>query len=124
MPKTSKKAGGKPEKNLHAPAMAAKPAKVSKPAKPARAATVGKTAMIRARVDPTLKETAERVLDRLGLNASDAIRLFYSRVVLLNGLPFEVKLPNATTEMALREVAEGKLTDYESIEAMRRDLDI
>jgi hypothetical protein len=35
-----------------------------------------KTGMIRARIDPELKDCAETILDKLGLNASDAIRLF------------------------------------------------
>ena len=82
------------------------------------------TGVIRARVDPSLKRTAEGIFSKLGLNASEAIRLFYSQVALVNGLPFEVKLPNAATERALREVAEGKLTHFADIEALRRDLDI
>jgi len=85
--------------------------------------TIG-TGMIRARVDPALKLTVEGIFGKLGLNASDAIRLFYAQVALVNGLPFEVKLPNAATERALHEVAEGKLTSYESVAAMRRDLDV
>lgn len=38
---------------------------------------MAKTETIRARVDAKLKADAEKVLDELGLNASDAIRLFY-----------------------------------------------
>jgi DNA-damage-inducible protein J len=57
----------------------------------------GKTGMIRARVDPKLKAKAERVFGQLGLSPSDAIRLFYTRVALSSGLPFEVRIPNALT---------------------------
>ncbi len=39
-----------------------------------------KTATIRARIDPTLKANAEAILDTLGLNPSDAIRLFYTQI--------------------------------------------
>src|SRR5690349_20023492 len=35
-----------------------------------------KTGMIRARVDPALKARAEKILEAVCLNASDAIRLF------------------------------------------------
>ena len=45
---------------------------------------MAKTDMIRARVDAELKAEAEGVLGALGLNASDAIRLFYRQVVLRN----------------------------------------
>ncbi len=81
-----------------------------------------KSGMIRARVNPELQASTERVLSQLGLSPSDAIRLFYSQITLRNGLPFEVKLPNAASQRALREIAEGKLKRYESVEAMRKDL--
>ena len=68
----------------------------------------GKTGMIRARVDPALKARAERILEAVGLNASDAIRLFYKQVALQKGLPFDVKLPNAATRRAMKELDEGK----------------
>jgi addiction module RelE/StbE family toxin len=36
-----------------------------------------KTEAITARVEPKLKARAERILDELGLDANDAIRVFY-----------------------------------------------
>ncbi|HWE40237.1 MAG TPA: type II toxin-antitoxin system RelB/DinJ family antitoxin [Isosphaeraceae bacterium] len=78
---------------------------------------------IRARVDPSLKAEAEAILDRLGLDASDAIRLFYKQVTLQKGLPFEVRIPNAATRKALSDAdANRNLTRYESVDAMFRDL--
>ena len=38
-----------------------------------------------------------------GLNISDAVRLFLRQVVTQRGLPFSVKVPNATTRAALEE---------------------
>jgi DNA-damage-inducible protein J len=38
------------------------------------------TAMIRARIEPQLKATVESLLARLGLNATQAIRLFYRQI--------------------------------------------
>ena len=53
-------------------------------------------------------------MEKLGLNASDAIRLFYKQVALQRGLPFDVKLPNATTRRALKDADDGKnLVRYE-----------
>ena len=75
--------------------------------------------MIRARVDAKLKAQAEGVLEKLGLNASDAIRLFYRQVALQKGLPFDVKLPNAATRRAMKDVKEGKnLTRYRDTDEM------
>ena len=82
-----------------------------------------KTATIRARVEPDLKQEAETVFSQLGLSATQAtqaIRLFYKQVALQGGLPFAVKVPNAETREALRQAygREG-LTEYETLDAMK-----
>ncbi len=65
---------------------------------------MSKAAMIRARVESELKAEAESVLDRLGLSASDAIRLFYRQVVLHQGLPFQVQIKNPETLEAIDDI--------------------
>ena len=84
---------------------------------------MAKTETIRARVDAKLKAQAEEVLERLGLTASEAIRLFYKQVTLQKGLPFEVRIPNAETRKALREADAGKnLSAYSTVDAMFDDV--
>lgn len=56
-----------------------------------------KTAFIRARIDPGLKQSTEGIFAKLGLTPTEAIRLFYQQVELHNGLPFEIKMPNNET---------------------------
>jgi DNA-damage-inducible protein J len=56
-----------------------------------------KDAMIRARMKVSLKNEAEAVFGRLGLNATDAITLFYSQVVLKKGIPFALDLEENDT---------------------------
>lgn len=63
-----------------------------------------KTQMIHARVDQNLKHNAEQILNALGLNMADAIRLFFTQVILNQGLPFEVKIPNKKTQKAIEEL--------------------
>ncbi|HWE38227.1 MAG TPA: type II toxin-antitoxin system RelB/DinJ family antitoxin [Isosphaeraceae bacterium] len=78
-----------------------------------------KTGMIRARIDPDLKARAEAVLGDLGLKASDAIRLFYTQITLSDGLPFDVRIPNAETRKAIRDARAGKgLNHYSSAAEM------
>jgi len=60
-----------------------------------------KTQLIHARIEPSLKETVEAILKTLGLNTSEAIKLFFSQVVLSNGIPFDVKIPNKLTQEIL-----------------------
>ena len=81
---------------------------------------MAKTETIRARVEPELKREAEAVLKALGLNASEAITLFYRQVALRRGLPFEIKLPNETTRAAIRDALEGKdLTEWSDLDALK-----
>ncbi len=54
---------------------------------------MAKSANLYARIEPELKEQAETILTALGIPASNAITMFYKQIVLQNGLPFEVKLP-------------------------------
>ena len=60
--------------------------------------SMNKTAMVRARVQPDLKDHAETVFHRLGLNATQAITMFYRQVELRDGLPFDVVIPTLTTK--------------------------
>ena len=82
---------------------------------------MAKTETIRARVEPELKREAEGVLKALGLNASEAITLFYRQVALRRGLPFEISLPNELTRAAMRDALEGRdlieWTDLEELKA-------
>lgn len=83
-----------------------------------------KTAMIRARTEPVLKEKAERIFHQLGLNQTDAINLFYRQVVLQHGLPFSVKVPNATTRAAIEEARRGEGQQHASLDDLFTELDI
>ena len=54
---------------------------------------MAKSANLYARIEPELKEQAEAILGALGIPASNAITMFYKQIILQNGLPFAVKLP-------------------------------
>jgi DNA-damage-inducible protein J len=62
-----------------------------------------KTAGVRLRLEPGLKDEAARILLDAGLELSIAIRLFLKQVVAHGGLPFEVRQPNAATLRAMKE---------------------
>jgi len=55
---------------------------------------MNKTSTVRARIEPDLKDKAERVFRKLGLTSTQAITLFYKQVELRKGLPFDVVIPN------------------------------
>ena len=79
----------------------------------------GKTAYVRARTEPELKDRAEAVFRHLGLTPSAAISLFYRQVALRGEMPVELKLPNAVTERAIADArAERDLIEADSVEEL------
>ena len=54
-----------------------------------------KTATIQARIDPKVKSRAQKTL-------------YLTQVTLHNGIPFEIKIPNALTAKTLRKSGKGK----------------
>ncbi len=69
---------------------------------------MSKTAMIRARIEPDLKEKAEAVFRELGLSVTQALALFYKQVELRHGLPFDVVIPNSTTQKTFEDTDSGR----------------
>ncbi len=69
---------------------------------------MSKTATIRARVQPELKNKAEDVFRRLGLTTTQAIALFYKQVELRDGLPFDIVIPNKTTRRTFASTDAGR----------------
>lgn len=58
---------------------------------------MAKTSNLYARIEPDVKEQAERILSALGIPVSNAINMFYKQIILQRGIPFEVKLPASQT---------------------------
>jgi DNA-damage-inducible protein J len=69
---------------------------------------MSKSASIHARIEPELKEEAEAILKGLGLNATQAITLFYQQIRLSRGLPFVLRIPNEVTRQTLEDTDAGK----------------
>lgn len=79
--------------------------------------------MIRARTELKLKSKVEKIFEALGLTASQAINLFYHRVELENGLPFDVRIPNSRTVQTIVDVEKKKnLHSSSNVETMLKDL--
>jgi len=99
--------------------------------------TMSRTSNIFVRIQPEIKEQAEKVLDQLGIPMSNAIGLFLRQVVMQRGIPFDVKLPqggplylgslsqeqfDAEIERGLADLAAGRVASADSVaERMRRD---
>ena len=67
-----------------------------------------KTANLYARVEPDIKEQAEAILSTLGIPASNAINMFYRQIILRQGLPFDVSIPQLRP-LSLNNLSEEEL---------------
>jgi DNA-damage-inducible protein J len=77
---------------------------------------------VRARIDTNTKRRAADALEAMGLSISDAIRLLMLRVADERRLPFDVKVPNATTRKAIAELEAGKGKRLASVDELMADL--
>ncbi|OLP61685.1 hypothetical protein BJF93_08780 [Xaviernesmea oryzae] len=81
--------------------------------------------MLHIRIEDDLREDAAAVFSSLGLSMSEAVRLFLHRAVASQGLPLELKVPNAATRSALREAREmrkARRARFATPEALVADL--
>ncbi len=65
-----------------------------------------KTAIINARVKPELKSDVEKILAQLGITTTQAITMFFEQIKMNRGIPFQLNIPNAETEAAMKEARE------------------
>jgi DNA-damage-inducible protein J len=79
------------------------------------------TEMVHVRVEKRIKTQAAKTLAAMGLSVSDAVRVLLTRVAAEKALPFEVKVPNATTAAAMREARKGGLTSFTSVSELMSD---
>jgi DNA-damage-inducible protein J len=69
---------------------------------------MNKTATVRARLAPDLKDRVEDIFRQLGLTTTQAITIFYKQVEQRNGLPFNLVLPNADTRQTFDDTDAGR----------------
>lgn len=54
---------------------------------------MGEQTYVQVRLDSKLKQDATKVLDEIGMDMPNAIRMFLKRIVIEKGLPFDARLP-------------------------------
>lgn len=77
------------------------------------------TVMIHTRVPANLKEDAEKILAKLGITMSEAVRSLLAQIKIHKGLPYENRIPNRKTRQAIKDFKEGKnFITYNSVDEM------
>ena len=72
-------------------------------------------ALVQIRVDEKLKEDAAAVYERLGLDLSTAVRIFFKRSVAENGIPFSMKLENTEQNLIRRYISPELISAMQSM---------
>ncbi|EGM3393657.1 type II toxin-antitoxin system RelB/DinJ family antitoxin [Salmonella enterica] len=65
-------------------------------------------ALVRARIDETLKDQAADVLAEMGLTISDLIRITLTKVAREKALPFDLRIPNELTSRTIENSEAGE----------------
>ena len=81
------------------------------------------TTMVHVRVDESIKNQATETLASMGLTVSDAVRVFLTRVVTEQQLPFALQAPNASTRAAMREARAMVKARFATADALIDDLE-
>ena len=83
-----------------------------------------KTATLNLRVNPEVKERAEKVLAQLGVPMSTAINMYLNQISLTGGIPFSISLPKGPASihgdsMTTEEINQKLEKGYNDIAAGR-----
>lgn len=84
------------------------------------------TTMVHVRVDEKVKAQATETLASMGLTVSDAVRVFLTRIVADNELPFTIKAPNADSRSALIEanaIIKNRRARFSDTDALINDIE-
>ena len=81
------------------------------------------TSAVYARIDTELKESAESILQQLGISPSSAIQMFYRQIVLTRSMPLNLQLPpqrpTAIGGMTREELDKELMLGMESVKSGR-----
>ena len=73
-------------------------------------------------LDQQTKAQAKELFKKFHISLSDAVNLFLSQSVLEQGLPFQVKIPNAQTIKAIEDVENGIGLEEVTFEQLQQDM--
>jgi len=73
-------------------------------------------------LDQQTKEEAKELFKKFNISLSDAVNLFLSQSVLEQGLPFQVRIPNAETIKAIEDVENGIGLEEITFEQLKEDM--
>ncbi len=82
------------------------------------------TATIQVRIDQSTKNKAVKILNTLNIDMSEAIKMYLKQIILNNGIPFSLRIPNKTTAKGMMKTEGGKdLHEVKNINELFEELE-
>lgn len=83
-----------------------------------------KTDFIRVRINPKLKISVQKILDKLGITTTEFITMAYHQTLLRQGIPFDLTIPNAQTKKAIEEMKNDvNISTYANIDDFMKEME-
>ena len=73
-------------------------------------------AQLNIKIDSELKNSVETILNELGVNITEAVRMFFKKVVYSNGIPFDLKIDYEPNRNTLKAMLEDEREEIQSID--------
>lgn len=68
-----------------------------------------KSTTLNLRINPEVKENAEKILSQLGISMSCAVTMFLNQVILTESIPFPIELPQPPSRVNLDTMSHDEL---------------
>lgn len=88
------------------------------------------TTNLNIRTDKEIKEAAEKIYSRLGLNMTTAINMFLRASIRESGIPFDLKL-DVPSDETIKVIEEGrmiakdnKIRSYDNMDDLKKALEL
>ena len=83
--------------------------------------SMNNTATVQARLDPKTKRESERVLHKIGMTPTEAVRLLYRQIALRREFPLELRVPNKLTAKTLdKSDRDEEIETFDSLDEMAK----
>ena len=79
-----------------------------------------KTATIMVRIEPEVKEQAEKIMNKLGIPVSVVINTLYRQIILTNSIPYPLELPTkplAVADLTQDEFEQRLLKSFQELKS-------
>jgi len=74
------------------------------------------TSLLQVRIDPSLKQQAEKLFREIGIDTASAVRMFFKQAIVFGGIPFNIHVgASQTDKKAEAKQAFQRLQKYKKI---------